>query len=407
MKAFRHTLIAVAVAALASTTSAEPSVPGLYATFHTSMGDFTARLDFEKVPMTVANFVGLAEGTRSWIDIAKGLPRTRSFYDGLIFHRVIDGFMIQGGSRNGLGTDGPGYVFADEFHAELQHDAAGILSMANSGPNSNGSQFFITLAPTSWLDDRHSVFGRIVEGMDVVQAIGAVPTNANDRPLTPVVIESVVIHRIGPEAAAFETTAPGLPVVLNANPSFHRTSGDDFLEVSPTLPFTEYFFGGSEDLGGWELLGTITDLRETYPDPINITGVSGGKSRYFFNVPKAVYPLQASSLTGKRLSFVVTSGGDQPLELNFTANERNNINFENPVGTYLLDGNTPGTIGAYITDPGLPTLFLIVALSDFGSFLSFNLCFQTPNSGTFTAQLGSGSNPAWPLFGTFTLDPLP
>lgn len=121
---------------------------GLFAIFQTNRGSFTAQLDYEKAPSTVANFIGLVEGTRGWLDAQTGALRREPFYNGITFHRVISGFMIQGGSPNGQGTDGPGYSFGDEFHPALRHDAAGILSMANSGANTNGSQFFITLAPT-------------------------------------------------------------------------------------------------------------------------------------------------------------------------------------------------------------------------------------------------------------------
>jgi peptidyl-prolyl cis-trans isomerase A (cyclophilin A) len=144
----------------------------------------------------VANFVRLAEGTKEWTD-----PRSRSqvkqpYYNGTIFHRVIAGFMIQGGDPLGQGTGGPGYKFADEFDPNLRHSKAGILSMANSGPNTNGGQFFITLDPTPWLNDKHSVFGEIVEGLDVVKKIGATATSKpGDRPVKPITIQSVKIER--------------------------------------------------------------------------------------------------------------------------------------------------------------------------------------------------------------------
>jgi len=131
---------------------------GTYAVFDTTEGSFTVRLFEKEVPKTVANFVGLAEGTKEWRDPSTGEKKTGPYYDGIIFHRVISGFMIQGGDRLGTGTGGPGYNFGDEFHPSLRHSRPGILSMANAGPNTNGSQFFITLGPTPHLDNRHSVF---------------------------------------------------------------------------------------------------------------------------------------------------------------------------------------------------------------------------------------------------------
>jgi len=170
-------------------------VPGVYAQFVTSEGTFVVRLFDREAPRTVENFVGLAEGTKTWKDPRTNQPVTKPYYDGVIFHRVIDGFMIQSGDPLGQGIGGPGYTFADEFHPKLRHDRPGILSMANRGPNTNGGQFFITLAPTPHLDDRHSVFGEVVEGMEVVRKIGSTPTGDRDRPLKEVVIERLTIER--------------------------------------------------------------------------------------------------------------------------------------------------------------------------------------------------------------------
>ena len=170
--------------------------PGTYAVFDTTEGSFTIRLFEKEAPKTVANFVGLAEGTKEWRDPATGENKTGPYYDGVTFHRVINGFMIQSGDRLGTGTGGPGYNFPDEFHPSLRHHGAGILSMANAGPNTNGSQFFITLGPTPHLDNRHSVFGEVVEGLDVVKKIGGVSTGRQDRPVTPVVMNHVTIKRI-------------------------------------------------------------------------------------------------------------------------------------------------------------------------------------------------------------------
>ena len=170
-------------------------MPGTYARFVTSEGDFTVRLFDQEAPRTVENFVGLAEGSKQWSDPRTNQKVQKPYYDGTIFHRVIDGFMIQGGDPLGQGIGGPGYNFADEFHPKLRHNKAGILSMANRGPNTNGGQFFITLAPTPHLDDRHAVFGEVVDGMDVVSKIGRTQTGDRDRPVKDVVIQQVAIER--------------------------------------------------------------------------------------------------------------------------------------------------------------------------------------------------------------------
>ena len=167
----------------------------LYATLKTSMGDIVIQLFDDKAPKTVANFVGLASGTKEWMDPKTDEKVKRPLYNGTIFHRVIPGFMIQGGDPRGNGTGGPGYRFEDEFHPDLRHSKAGILSMANAGPNTNGSQFFITHQATPQLDGRHSVFGEVVKGQEIVVAIANVPRDLRDRPIKDVVIKEIVITR--------------------------------------------------------------------------------------------------------------------------------------------------------------------------------------------------------------------
>ena len=169
----------------------------LYATLKTSAGDITIKLFPEHAPKTVRNFVELAEGTREWQDPKTRERTTRPLYDGTIFHRVIEGFMIQGGDPLGSGMGGPGYKFADEFHPDLQFDRPYLLAMANAGPGTNGSQFFITLGPTPHLNRRHTIFGEVADGAGrgVVDAVGAAPTGRNDRPAQDVVVESVTIER--------------------------------------------------------------------------------------------------------------------------------------------------------------------------------------------------------------------
>lgn len=180
--------------------------PGLYATFETSMGNIVCQLFEKETPKTVANFVGLAEGTKEWFDMKAGAPTKRPFYNGLIFHRVIPQFMVQGGCPLGQGTGGPGYKFEDEIVSTLKFDRVGRLAMANSGPNTNGSQFFITEINTPWLDGKHTIFGQVVEGQDLITKITQVQRGPNDKPVQNIVINKVTIKRVDAAPAAKAAT---------------------------------------------------------------------------------------------------------------------------------------------------------------------------------------------------------
>jgi peptidylprolyl isomerase len=186
-------LVALLACVGAAQVPAQALPDGLYARIETSRGVIVTRLFYREAPMTVGNFVGLAEGKMRWRDPKDGQIKQARFYDGLTFHRVVPDFMIQGGDPLGDGRGGPGYVFPDEFAPKLHHDKAGVLSMANAGPNTNGSQFFITHKATPWLDGRHAVFGEVVQGQDVVNRI-----RQGDR------IEHVRILRVGAQAKAFD-----------------------------------------------------------------------------------------------------------------------------------------------------------------------------------------------------------
>ncbi len=167
--------------------------PTLQAVFETSEGNFTCALFPDKAPKTIENFVGLAKGSKQFTDPKTRQPVQRPFYDGLIFHRVIPNFMIQGGCPLSTGTGGPGYQFEDEFTDDLAFDRVGRLAMANAGPNTNGSQFFITVAPTPWLNNHHTIFGQVIEGQDVVTKISLAQRDPRDKPTKPVVIQSIKI----------------------------------------------------------------------------------------------------------------------------------------------------------------------------------------------------------------------
>ncbi|MCW2610241.1 MAG: peptidyl-prolyl cis-trans isomerase [Actinomycetota bacterium] len=169
----------------------------LYATLNTSEGPITVQLFPDHAPKTVKNFVELAEGTREWTDPRTGTTETKKLYDGTVFHRVIPNFMIQGGDPLGTGTGGPGYQFGDEIHPDLSFDRPYLLAMANAGPGTNGSQFFITVAPTAWLTGKHTIFGEVADqaGRDVVDRIAATQTGRGDRPSTDQTIQSVAVER--------------------------------------------------------------------------------------------------------------------------------------------------------------------------------------------------------------------
>jgi cyclophilin family peptidyl-prolyl cis-trans isomerase len=260
--------------------AAEPDADGLYAQFTTSLGEFWCRLELEKAPRTVANFVGLAEGSRAWMDFQQPGLRRRPFYDGLTFHRVIPGFMNQAGSRNGLGNDGPGYQFADEFHPDLRHDRPGILSMANSGPHSNGSQFFITVAPTPWLDDRHSVFGEVVLGFDVVTNINLRAGTPGGAPKEIVTLHTVRILRRGAAAQAFDPAAVQPPLPAWEPVKARLALGENGLWLDyPVRARRWYYVFLGPDLAQWQ----FQIFPDTVTPPLDASGLLG-RDRFFFFV---------------------------------------------------------------------------------------------------------------------------
>lgn len=290
---------------------------GLFADFTTSMGSFSCELDWVRSPRSTANFIALATGERPWMEEESARVSTRPFYGGLTFHRVIAGFMIQGGSPNGLGTDGPGYVIPDEFDPTLRHDAPGILSMANSGPNSNGSQFFITVAATPWLDDVHTVFGKVVEGYAVVQAISQVDTDTQNRPREPVHLQQVRIRRVGAAAEAFDLHAHGLPQVISQGLGIDRPEAG--LQLSFVRPaHADLRLRESSDLHDWTAhrLGIALEPVETDA----IARGADGTARFY-----SLTRIQYSSSTyaprslANHLLTMTFDGGSGTLEVEFDA----------------------------------------------------------------------------------------
>ena len=286
-----------AAALFLSGQQAALAADGLFATLQTTMGEIRIRLEFEEAPRTVANFVTLAEGSRPWVDLDRGRSSTAPFYNGLVFHRVFSNVVIQTGAPGAVPSRGPGYRFNDEFSTNLRHSVTGAVSMANRGPNSNGSQFFITLRPTPGLDfdqpplsAAHAVFGYVVDGLDTALAIGSVPTQppGDGRPLVDITITNVAIERIGAAAEAFDPAAvtPPLPVVRDSRSSIRWTETGDLLLTWPWQASHVYWAVGSLNLeqeAGWAPI-TASSVAAS---GLNITGLGVSFERLFFSVMEA------------------------------------------------------------------------------------------------------------------------
>ena len=263
---------------------------GIYAKITTSLGVMTAKLEYEKVPLIVANFIGLAEGTKFYSKDQQSFPANAEgnpYFDGLIFHRIIKDFMIQGGCPLGNGSGNPGYWLPDQFHPDLKHDGPGVLSMANSGEHTNGSQFFITHAATPWLDftdiraGNHSVFGKVVGGLDIVDAIAGVAVSGPSKPTTNVVIESVRIIRAGEKAEAFEATEKSVDQMLREIAKRQMQEIQESLKIEPThsgliyeelKPGTGEFVKDSDTVTFHfvaELVSDANDFGRVFADSVN------------------------------------------------------------------------------------------------------------------------------------------
>jgi cyclophilin family peptidyl-prolyl cis-trans isomerase len=281
---------------------------GIFADFRTSMGSFTCRLDYAVAPKAVANFVGLATGQRAWLDLKTGLVRTNPFYDGTTFHRVIKGFMNQGGSPNGQGTDGPGYAFTDEFSPAARHAAAGVLSMANSGADSNGAQFFVTAAATPWLNDVHTVFGQVVGGLDVVLAINGVAT-VSDQPRTNVVIQGIGIRQVGPAAQAFDIRVQGLPTMNN--PAFSATvQGTNAHLLIGRGPRMDTKLFSSTNLADWTSQNLGISLEQPVVGGVTVTATNREEFYRVAQVHYAEPTLAPPSITGRTVTLNLRRSSD-------------------------------------------------------------------------------------------------
>ena len=369
---------------------------GIFADFRTSMGSFTCRLDYAVAPKAVANFIGLATGQRAWLDLKTGLVRTNPFYDGLTFHRVIKGFMNQGGSPNGQGTDGPGYAFTDEFSPAARHDAAGVLSMANSGADSNGAQFFITAAATPWLNDVHTVFGRVVGGLDVVLAINGVATTS-DKPRTNVVVQSIGIRRVGTAAQAFDFQAQGLPTL--SNPAFSATvQGTNANLLISRGPRVDTKLFASTNLANWTSQSLGISMEEPVVGGVTVTATNREE---FYRVAQVQYAepmLAPPSITGRTVTLNLRRSSDNADLGTITA-----VFSGAKTGTYNYNKGNPanGTIVnyAWTQEPYVGRIWPIEYSNLVAMTLRLN--FENANGGTVSGTAYSGS--PFAITGTFIM----
>lgn len=362
------------------THSASALDDGLYAVFHTSMGSFTSQLYYTDAPMTVANFVGLAEGTQAWMDAETGAVRSEPFYDGIIFHRVITNFMSQAGSRNQLGTDGPGYRFPDEISSSRLHDQVGVLSMANSGFHSNGSQFFITAGPTPWLDGLHTVFGQVISGQTVVDSINQVTVNTNDRPLVDVTIESIDILRMGEDAIAFDAS-DALPVLGEGRLEDIYQSGETLhLGFEPQSDH-QYVLRASVDMANWSVSGNpqyAHEFEEIEPG----FSITNSAKQSFYALTQLKYPgndYSPESIDGKTIEFEFTA----PVNLADTRiSYLVDLALEQSV---QLDGDPFGAINDYVYENiKYPHQASLLILGTQLVRIDYRMNFLSPTNGAFT-----------------------
>lgn len=404
MKSRHLHLLAAVVALLVLLTNPAIAQNGIFADFVTTEGDFRVELNYEKTPLTVANFVGLIEGTQPYIDLNTGSIKHGNFYDGITFHRVISGFMIQGGSPNGQGTDGPGYSFRDEFDATLRHNNH-VISMANSGPDSNGSQFFITVSTRNTLDDKHSVFGAVASGGNVVDAISNVPVTGTT-PNTPVVITSIRIDRVGTAAQAWDSPAQGLPFVGYAESAFHFTGADSFLNFDRQINRQYTLYAGS-NLEIW----TSEALPFSHSNPPgpdhNVNSYTSGQHRHFFRVTRTDHPgVIAENLYNKRLTLNAEriSGTSNPATIVYEFNAQV-PGTATDYGSATLNGGSVGVISDYIYNLQPNSSVLHIASSALNTLYNIALRHDTATSGFFNGNLGSSTGSV--IYGTFTLEDLP
>jgi peptidyl-prolyl cis-trans isomerase A (cyclophilin A) len=369
---------------------------GIYAAFSTSLGGFTCRLEHVKAPRTTANFVALAEGSNAWINLKTGEDVRAPFFTGGVFHRVVAGFVIQGGGQAvGSSFIGPGYSFRDEFHPELLHNTNGVLAMANSGPNTQGSQFYITLATNySSGDGKYSIFGRVIDGMNVVQAIGQVPVTNNSRPVADVVISNVAIVRVGAEALQFDSSAHALPQVGGTRVGIEHSSG--CVVTFPRPANSAYHFFRSSNLVTWARGELRFDTNAAPAATVDVTAISTGAPVQYFNLAQVTYPgpvYTPISVTGMSFHMFFTASTtrfDHVLGGNGTGTWR-----------YVTAGGVTnqGNIALYDWSPSAYAGRLYVEYDSLVPML-YDFAFDVPASNRFQQTVFNGFNPVY--YGYFT-----
>jgi peptidyl-prolyl cis-trans isomerase A (cyclophilin A) len=366
---------------------------GIFADFTTSMGNFTCQLDYTNEPKTTANFIGLATGQQFWLDAITGRARTNAFYNGLIFHRVIAGFMNQGGSPGGLSDGGPGYALTDEFKPQLVFTNFGALAMANSGPNSAGSQFFITVAPYPPGNNVYTIFGKVVSGSNVVSAINNVATDVNSRPLTNVVMQQVAIRRVGSAAQAFNIYAQGLPIVTNLPLNIAAGTNQITLTFSNRLYADNRLYSATNLPGIWT--ANPLGIEITAPTTNNVQWTMDAPQR-FYALAQVQYPSSTfapKSLYGRTLTLTFTMG---PGLITVVFDSIGG-------GTYTWTGHPSGTVVTYTWNQDVYRGTLLPLWLSGVVPLTLTLNFTSNTGGTMngTAYFSDGSTS--PVAGTCTL----
>lgn len=401
---------------------------GLFAVFQmshggTAFGSFTCQLHYDKAPLTVANFITLAEGTRGWIDAPRGRVVNSQFFNGLKCHRIVSNFMIQGGDPMGNGSGGPGYRFVDEFHPDLRHDHPGVLSMANSGVNTNGSQFFVTVKDTSGLNDVHTIFGEVVEGYEScvlpLSNVACRPNPANGEvsiPVQDVVISSVTIQRLGAAAQAFNPLNPllGLPVC-----STHQTRLDLSTPGVKKLRWTEpahctYALADSPDLTNWrgESFSYYSGYTPAVDQSLDVTQVpAAGALRHFFHLAKVIYtPLPTPTPQGRKLVLTGRNFGIVTTITVTTATGGSHL-IQQPISGFVLSSALTNVVwnvphfdqASFASDINPP----LVSEASY-THSDWKLTFRSASGGTFTGGFYTADRTSYlPETGDFTVSVLP